>query len=152
ARGMPRDNLWIFKIIPAAPGVAVRQLGVVLPATRRARTNCQTGPEAAPGWDRPCPREGRTGLLRDAVELAVDGPRRDAEQLRGDRFVPARTPERLADHPELDLLERRSDLEGQLRRGGLGRRHVLGQVRLGEGIAAGEHHGALDHVLELAHV
>src|SRR5262245_56414902 len=46
-----------------------------------------------------------------AFELAVDGARGDAEQLRGEALVSSRVTEGLLDHPQLDVLERRADLE-----------------------------------------
>ena len=50
-------------------------------------------------------------IARQLAELAVDGPRRDAEELRGDRLVALRVAQRLADDAALDLVERRADRE-----------------------------------------
>src|SRR5437868_14632618 len=59
---------------------------------------------------------GRLGRI--AVELSIDGARRDAEELGGDGFVTLRVLERLLDDAELDLAERRAHRELERTRGG----------------------------------
>ncbi len=58
----------------------------------------------------------RAGCARSLVlaQLAVDGARRDAEQLRGQRFVASGVSERIANHALLDLRQRRADRKRQL--------------------------------------
>src|SRR5215472_7991466 len=72
-----------------------------------------------------------------AVELSVDGASRDAEELRGERLIPLRVPQRLADDTQLDLVQRRPDLEGERSgRAGEGGGDVVGQVALAQRFVA----------------
>src|SRR6266542_2535184 len=93
-----------------------------------------------------------------AIELPVDGARRDAEQLRREGLVAARMTERLLDDEALHLFYGRPDRDDDRARRrpgaarGLRAPDGLRQVLLVHELASREHHGALDRVLELADV
>ena len=61
-----------------------------------------------------------------SVELAVDGPCRDPEQLGGEPFVPSRHLEGLADEPLIDLFEGRAERDGNCPSGSAAGANVRG--------------------------
>src|SRR5690348_7959868 len=88
-----------------------------------------------------------------ALELPVDGPGGDAQEPRGHALVAAGVAERLLEHPPLDLLQRRPDGDDHVAcRSARTLADGLRQVPDVQHVAAGEHHRALDGVLQLAHV
>src|SRR5262249_55077012 len=90
-----------------------------------------------------------------ALELAVNGPGRDAEELRRQPLVALGVAQGLVDGLALDLLERGADRERKDARPGVERgllAHLARQVVLADRGLAREHDGPLDRVLELAHV
>src|SRR6266481_1326019 len=120
-------------------------LGAVAIARARALTNCQ-----------------RAVSFFFAIELSIDRPRRDAEELRGEVLVALGLAQRLPDHAQLDLLHRgpqrdreRASFQWRGEAGRSGRARA--PQRFGEIVEVDlrsprEDHGALDGVLQLAHV
>src|SRR5690242_4896341 len=100
--------------------------------------------DGAPNWQTAVRGAGALlGLVARFAQLAVDGARRDAEKLRGQRFVAVGVAEGLADETALDLVERRADGEAERAgrwRGGL-RDHVR-QIFGNERVAAAKNGGA----------
>src|SRR2546426_2234024 len=88
-----------------------------------------------------------------ALELARDGARVDAEQLRRLGLVAPGDPESLVEQPLLDLGERRADqLEDGVARRAFHPDDFVWQVFRLDAVLACEHDTALDEVLELPHV
>jgi len=89
------------------------------------------------------------------LESAVDRPGGDAEELRTEAFVPPDVRQGGVDDPPFDLLERRSHHEGErspVSRDAPAAAHLGRQIVDLDRGSARKHHGALDGVLELAHV
>src|SRR5437870_9434127 len=91
---------------------------------------------------------------RVPLELAVEGLAIEAEDLCRERPVASHALEHAEQVPALHLVERHelSDAVALWRMRGPARPEVLRQVVDGDRVVAGEGHGMLDAVLELAHV